>query len=407
MNKFPRSAYVHIPFCHRRCFYCDFAVIPLGNKVETLQGYGSKTVKEYLHFLYKEILSIKHKSSLSTIYFGGGTPSILNPQQIKQLIDIFKGNYGVDYGAEITMEVDPASFNLDDLHGFINAGINRFSLGVQSFNNQILQKSGRRHLREDAEKSCLWLKKVHSAGLIKSWSLDLIQNLPLSGFREWKEDLKKAITFLPPHISIYDLNIENGTVFKKLVNLGKLQLPSDEQAFRNSETTHLILKNSGYSRYEISNYCLPRHQSRHNRVYWSGLGWWSFGQGSTSSPWGQKLTRPRVSKEYKEWVIRQYKLSLDSSLNNINYVYQELDEKIMLGLRLKEGIDIYKFFKEQNWDNKKLEGNFRKLLSKWERFLESGLLVRKGNRFFLSDPKGMELSNQILISMFEWWDEIN
>jgi putative oxygen-independent coproporphyrinogen III oxidase len=407
MNKFPRSAYVHIPFCHRRCFYCDFAVIPLGNKVETLQGYGSKTVKEYLHFLHKEILSIKHKSSLSTIYVGGGTPSILDPQQIKQLIDLFKENYGVDYGAEITMEVDPASFNLEDLHGFINAGINRFSLGVQSFNNQILQKSGRRHLREDAEKSCLWLKKVYSAGLIKSWSLDLIQNLPLSGLREWKEDLKKAITFSPPHISIYDLNIENGTVFKKLVDLGKLQLPNDEQAFRNSETTHLILKNSGYSRYEISNYCLPRHQSRHNRVYWSGLGWWGFGQGSTSSPWGQKLTRPRVSKEYKEWVMGQYKLSLDSSLNNIDYVYQELDEKIMLGLRLKEGIDIYKFFEEQNWENKKLESNLRKLLSKWERFLESGLLVKNGNRFFLSDPQGMELSNQILISMFEWWDEIN
>ena len=407
MNKFPRSAYVHIPFCHRRCFYCDFAVIPLGNKVETLQGYGSKTVKEYLHFLYKEILSIKHKSSLSTIYVGGGTPSILDPQQIKQLIDLFKENYGVDYGAEITMEVDPASFNLEDLHGFINAGINRFSLGVQSFNNQILQKSGRRHLREDAEKSCLWLKKVYSAGLIKSWSLDLIQNLPLSGLREWKEDLKKAIPFSPPHISIYDLNIENGTVFKKLVDLGKLQLPSDEQAFRNSETTHLILKNSGYSRYEISNYCLPRHQSRHNRVYWSGLGWWGFGQGSTSSPWGQKQTRPRVSKEYKEWVMGQYKLSLDSSLNNIDYVYQELDEKIMLGLRLKEGIDIYKFFEEQNWENKKLESNLRKLLSKWERFLESGLLVKNGNRFFLSDPQGMELSNQILISMFEWWDEIN
>jgi oxygen-independent coproporphyrinogen-3 oxidase len=137
------------------------------------------------------------------------------------------------------------------------------------------------------------------------------------------------------------------------------------------------------------------------------LGWWSFGQGSTSSPWGGKLTRPRVSKEYKEWVIRQCELNLDSSLTNENFVYGELDEKIMLGLRLKEGIDIYKFFEEQKWENKKLEINFRKLLSKWERFLESGLLVRKGNRFFLSDPEGMELSNQILISMFEWWDEIN
>ena len=407
MNKFPRSAYVHIPFCHRRCFYCDFAVIPLGNKVETLKGYGSKTVQEYLQFLYKEILSIKHKSPLSTIYVGGGTPSILDPTQIKELIDLFKENYGIDYGAEITMEVDPASFTQEDLFGFINAGINRFSLGVQSFNNQILQKSGRRHLKEDAEKSCLWLKREYDSGLIKSWSLDLIQNLPLSGFKEWQDDLKKAITFSPPHLSIYDLNIENGTVFKKLINLGKLKLPSDEEAFRNSESTHLILKNSGYSRYEISNYCLPRHQSRHNRVYWSGLGWWSFGQGSTSSPWGEKFTRPRVSKEYKEWVIRQYELNLDSSLTNKEFVYKELDEKIMLGLRLKEGIDIKKVFKEQNWENKRFERNFCKLLEEWERFLESGLLVRKGNRFFLSEPKGMELSNQVLVSMFKWWDEIN
>ena len=169
----------------------------------------------------------------------------------------------------------------------------------------------------------------------------------------------------------------------------------------------MILKNSGYSRYEISNYCLPRHQSRHNRVYWSGLGWWSFGQGATSSPWGEKLTRPRVSKEYKEWVIRQYEFNLDSSLTNKDFVYKELDEKIMLGLRLKEGIDIYDLFKEQNWENKKFESNIRRLLEEWERFLESGLLVRKGNRFFLSEPQGMELSNQILISMFKWWDKIN
>ena len=407
MNKFPRSAYVHIPFCHRRCFYCDFAVIPLGNKVEALKGYGSKTVKEYLHFLYKEISSIKHKSSLSTIYVGGGTPSILDPQQIKELIDLFKINFGVDYGAEISMEIDPASFTENDLYGFINAGINRFSLGVQSFNNQILQKSGRRHSREDAEKSCMWLKRVYDSGLIKSWSLDLIRNLPLSGIKEWQDDLKKTITFLPPHISIYDLNIENGTAFKKLLNSGKLKLPSDEDAFKNSESTHLILKNLGYSRYEISNYCLPRHQSRHNRVYWSGLGWWSFGQGSTSSPWGERLTRPRVSKEYKEWVIRQYEIDIDSSLTNRNFVYNELDEKIMLGLRLKEGIDIHKVLKEQKWGNKEFEINFNKLLEEWETFLESGLLVRKGNRFFLSDPKGMELSNQILISMFKWWDTIN
>ena len=407
MSKFPRSAYVHIPFCHRRCFYCDFAVIPLGNNIESLNGFGSKTIKEYLIYLNKEILSIKHKSPLSTIYIGGGTPSILNPLQIKGIVNLFKENYGIDYGAEITMEVDPASFNEDDLYGFIKAGINRFSLGAQSFNNLILEKAGRRHCSKDVEKSCSWLKKAYDYGLIKSWSLDLIQNLPISGFKEWQEDLEKSLKFSPPHISIYDLNIEPGTVFKKLVELNKLSLPNDDESFKNSELTNLLLKASGYSRYEISNYSLPRHQSRHNRVYWTGFGWWSFGQGSTSSPWGEKFTRPRVSKDYKKWVTKQCEIKLDHSLVNKENIYRELDEKIMLGMRLREGINIYKLINEQNWDNKKSEEALKKLLKEWERFLESGLLIKRGNRFFLSNPFGMELSNQILISMFKWWEEIN
>ncbi len=406
MNKFPRSAYIHIPFCHRRCFYCDFAVIPLGNNIESLNGYGSKTVNEYLTYLNKEILSIKHKSPLSTIYIGGGTPSILDPLQIKDLINLLKENYRIDYGAEITMEVDPASFNEDDLHGFIKAGINRFSLGAQSFNNQILKQAGRRHVSKDVEKSCFWLKSAHDNGLIKSWSLDLIQNLPSCGFKEWQEDLEKALKFSPPHISIYDLSIETGTVFKKLVDLGKLSLPNDDESFKNSEITNSILKASGYSRYEISNYSLPGYQSRHNRVYWTGLGWWSFGQGSTSSPWGQKFTRPRISKDYKKWVTKQCEIKLEPSLVNQEKIYKDLDEKIMLGMRLKEGVNIHKLIHAHNWDKKKSEIALVKLLKEWERFLETGLLINKGNRFYLSDPKGMELSNQILVSMFRWWEKV-
>ena len=380
--------------------------MPLGNTIDSLSGNGSQTIKEYLHCLHKEILSIKHKYPLSTIYFGGGTPSILDPQYIHDLINLFKKNYGIDYGAEITMEIDPASFNRHDLYGFIDAGVNRFSLGAQSFNNQILKNAGRRHLGEDVEKSCRWLKESFDSGTIKSWSLDLIQNLPLSGEKEWLEDLKKTITFCPPHISIYDLTIEDGTVFKRLLDLGKLSMHSDDLVFKNSQSTNKILKDSGYSRYEISNYSLPGHQSRHNRVYWSGSGWWSFGQGSTSSPWGEKFTRPRLSKEYKEWVNKQYEIGLEHSLVNSDYFYRELDEQIMLGMRLREGVDIYKLLNEQNWDEKKIKTNLRKLIREWDVFIESGLLIKNGKRLFLNDPKGMDLSNQILVSMFKWWNKI-
>ena len=144
-----------------------------------------------------------------------------------------------------------------------------------------------------------------------------------------------------------------------------------------------------------------------NTVYLKCLGWWSFGQGSTSSPWGEKFTRPRISKDYKKWVTNQCEIKLDPSLINQENIYRELDEKIMLGMRLKEGINIYKLINEQNWDNKKSEIALKKLLKQWERFLESGLLIKRGNRYFLSDPKGMELSNQILVSMFKWWEKIN
>ena len=215
------------------------------------------------------------------------------------------------------------------------------------------------------------------------------------------------MNFRPPHISIYDLTIESGTVFKKLVDLGKLSLPNDDESFKNSEITNSILKKSGYSRYEISNYSLPGHQSRHNRVYWSGLGWWSFGQGSTSSPWGEKFTRPRISKDYKKWVTEQCEIKLDPSLINKENIYRELDEKIMLGMRLKEGINIIKLINEQNWDDKKSKISLKILLKEWDRFLESGHLIKRGNRFFLSDPKGMELSNPILVSMFRWWEKVS
>tara|TARA_B100000212_G_scaffold145533_1_gene109399 strand:+ start:244 stop:1473 length:1230 start_codon:yes stop_codon:yes gene_type:complete len=403
----PRSAYVHIPFCHRRCFYCDFSIVPIGDNVDSIQGNGRKIIKDYLKILIREILSIKHKSPLSTIYIGGGTPSILDPTQIAEIIKTFKIYYGIDYGAEITMEVDPASFVEKDLYGFIKAGVNRFSLGAQSFNNIILKQAGRRHTTHDVEQSCLWLKRAKKKNYIKSWSLDLIQNLPRSVLSIWREDLEKTISFDPPHISIYDLNIEDGTVFQRLQDLGKLSLPNQDESFENSQITSKILNDSGYARYEISNYSLPGHQSRHNRVYWQGFGWWSFGQGSTSSPWGIRFSRPKTSSEYKQWVGDQCNKELEKSLLEEASKNLDLDEKIMLGLRLKEGVNIRKLFEKESWDEETSEIFMSKLLAIWQKYRDSNLLKNEGDRFFLSDPQGMELSNQILISMFSWWEQIN
>ena len=407
MLKSPRSAYVHIPFCHRRCFYCDFSIVPIGDNVDSLKGNGSEIIKDYLKFLKKEILSIKHKSPLSTIYIGGGTPSILDPSQMAEIINIFKNYYGIDYGAEITMEVDPASFEEIELYGFIDAGINRFSLGAQSFNNMILKQSGRRHKAKDVENSCAWLRSAKNDNYINTWSLDLIQNLPNSVLSIWEDDLKKAISFDPPHISIYDLNVEEGTVFQQLQDLGKLGLPSQDESFENSQITSKILTNSGYLRYEISNYSHPGHQSRHNRVYWKGLGWWSFGQGSTSSPWGIRFSRPITIREYKQWVTDQCENELERSLLRESKKNLDLDEKIMLGLRLKEGVNIKSLLLQEGFDEDTTKKLITKLLRIWQKYIDGNLLSNEGDRYFLNDPRGMELSNQILIDMFNWWEVIN
>ena len=122
---------------------------------------------------------------------------------------------------------------------------------------------------------------------------------------------------------------------------------------------------------------------------------------------GENFTRPRISKDYKKWVTKQCEIKLEYSLINQENIYSELDEKIMLGMRLKEGINIYRLINEQNWGTRKSEIAFNKLLKEWERFLESGLLIKRGNRIFLSDPQGMELSNQILVAMFKWWEKVN
>ena len=140
---YPRSAYLHIPFCHRRCFYCDFPVVPLGDSARGDHGPGSASIKSYLDLLYRDISLSPKGLPLATIYIGGGTPSLLSSGQVANLLDHLRSHFGFQYDAEITLEIDPASFDKDSLEGFLDAGINRFSLGAQSFDDKVLKISVR------------------------------------------------------------------------------------------------------------------------------------------------------------------------------------------------------------------------------------------------------------------------
>ncbi len=405
---YPRSAYLHIPFCHRRCFYCDFPVVPLGDKASGENGPGSSSIKSYLKLLNREISRVCVGGPLSTVYIGGGTPSLLSSSQIFDLLDLLRTRFGFQSGAEITLELDPASFDKFSLDGFLNAGVNRLSLGAQSFNDKVLFELGRRHTSKDLHEACTLVNESFLNGKLFSWSLDLIQNLPGQDLLSWKEELLEALDFSPPHLSVYDLSIEKGTVFALRQKKGDLILPTEELAFDISRLTSEVLKEFGYSRYEISNYAFPGHASRHNRVYWSGASWWGFGQGATSCLSGKRFSRPRTREGYEKW-LNSKEFEREDQFFEVSDQDQliPLDDLFIVGLRRREGIDLRDLLQRMGWNEDLFQQNIANLKKRWNYQIEMGWIKQRGSRFYLSDPCGMEISNQILVEMLLWWDSVN
>jgi len=403
----PRSAYVHIPFCHKRCFYCDFSIIPLGNSAETPGSPGVTSINAYLDLLHREISMAPEGPALSTIYFGGGTPSLLNKKEMGDLLNSLQKKFGFQDGAEITMEIDPATFLENDLNGYLEIGINRLSLGGQSFDDSTLSSIGRKHNRSELIEACNWVNNFFKNGMLNSWSLDLIQNLPGLTLSKWLMELEQAVQTEVPHLSIYDLTIEPETVFGRSHKKGNLNIPLESEAHKIDLITNKYLKSIGFSRYEISSYSFPGHSSRHNRMYWSGSGWWGFGMGATSSPWGKRFSRPRTIAGYKKWIEQQETQFLEKSLFIEESSPMPLDELLMIGLRRREGVHLEELAKKAGWTQKECDINLKLLEKYWLKFLKEGYLLRKNGRYYLSDPKGIQISNQILVQMFLWWDSLD
>ena len=402
----PRSAYLHIPFCHRRCFYCDFAVVPLGDRANGATGSGSKSIQAYLQLLHREIALINPGPMLATVYIGGGTPSLLSPSQIGVLLHLLRQKFGVQPGAEITLEMDPASFDQAYLDAVLEAGINRVSLGGQSFDDSLLEQLGRRHRRHHLLEACGWLDQAYQRREIKSWSLDLIQNLPGQQLVAWKQQLAEAIGTGSPHLSVYELSVEPGTVFAWRQRRGELHLLDEDLAIELMHCTSVLLRQAGFARYEISNYALPGHASRHNRVYWSGAGWWGFGQGATSAPWGQRLARPRTRDGYRGWLEVQEAEGLDVSLTASKASPLPLDEQLLVGLRCREGVDLEALCMAWGWTEQQCKALLPSLQLRWQAAVDRGWLRLQGRRWQLIDPQGMDISNQVLVELLLWWQSL-
>ena len=413
-----KSAYLHIPFCRRRCFYCDFPITVLGDKGG--DSY-SNWQREYVDYICQEI-AIKSRSNsdfrtqnselmsaktisksvcfrghdLETVFFGGGTPSLLAIEGLEKILTTLKEYFGISKTAEISLEIDPATFDLNKLKSYQKLGVNRVSLGVQSFQNNLLEKCGRTHREKDIYESVEW---IHQAGF-DNWSLDLISGLPHQSLEDWLDSLNKAIELQPKHISCYDLVLEPTTVFGKKYQAGDNPLPPDETTAQMYKVASEKLRQAGYIHYEISNYGQEGYQCRHNQVYWHNQPYYAFGMGAASYYNNQRFTRPRTRKEYFAWVEKftQQRGKLDVPCLSKT---DQLLETLMLGLRLKEGVNLATITNKFGIKIK------QKILDCLANFCEANLVTYDDNtqQLSLTDPDGFLYSNTVLTALFTELEE--
>lgn len=398
------SAYIHIPFCRRRCYYCDFPVSVVGDKA---RGSTSGTIEEYVEVLAQEIQTTPASTcSLSTIFFGGGTPSLLSTQQLNRILDTLAQQFGIATDAEISMEIDPGTFDLSQIKGYRDAGVNRVSLGVQAFQDELLGICGRSHQLNHIFTAVELLRQVE----VPDWSLDLISGLPTQTLEQWQESLTAAIQLAPTHISCYDLTIEPVTAFGRQYSPGISPLPTDETTAQMYRIAQQLLTDAGYEHYEISNYALPTHQCRHNRVYWENRPFYGFGMGAASYIQGRRFTRPRTRREYYTWVqqfIEANGIWESPELSDMDVLL----ETLMLGLRLAEGVSLSTLV--QQFGEKTLEQIATTLQpyydKGWVEVMEpdgkawdwhNAQKLPMTGRLRLSDPDGFLFSNQILADLF-------
>ncbi|WP_035987184.1 radical SAM family heme chaperone HemW [Leptolyngbya sp. KIOST-1] len=398
----PTSAYIHIPFCRRRCFYCDFPISVLGNQQ---RGETSGTVEGYVELLCTEIAATPklNPHPLQTVFFGGGTPSLLSVPQLETILAHLDRRFGIAPTAEISMEMDPGTFDLAHLQGYLAAGINRISLGVQALDDATLERCGRFHRTADVYRAVDWLHQVAMA----NWSLDLISGLPHQTLETWETGLSKAVALQPHHLSIYDLTIEPQTVFARRYQPGDAPLPTDDQTATMYRTAQAFLTDQGYDHYEVSNYAQPGHQCQHNLTYWRNQSYYGFGLGATSYTQHQRVSRPRTLGTYGEWV-EAFRQSGGVHTEPPTPPKEQLLDRLMVGLRLREGIsgeDLRSHCAPQTWAI---------LQQTLKPHIEQGFVILEGDAWDnlhclrLSDPEGFLFSNVVLSDCFraleDWGD---
>lgn len=323
------GAYLHIPFCEHICYYCDF------NKV-FLEG---QPVDEYIQSLLKEIrLTKEHFPSqkTETIYIGGGTPTSLTAHQLDVLLKGVRELLPLDPVSEFTVEANPGDLTQEKLHVMKEYGVNRLSMGVQTFDNQLLKKIGRKHTAEDVYDTMKFLEKEDFLNV----SIDLIYALPGQTLEGFRDTLKRAVELDLPHYSLYSLILENKTMFMNWVRQGRLQLPDQEIEAQMFEETIVAMEKAGRHQYEVSNFALKGQESQHNLLYWNNDHYYGFGAGA-SGYLGHTRYRNHGPIQHYLKPLSENKLPIvETEQLTVN---NQIEEELFLGLRKMSGVSKAKF----------------------------------------------------------------
>lgn len=377
-NAMIKGAYIHIPFCHQICHYCDFNKVffknqPVDEYIETLGMEMKMFVEKYKDHLHME-----------TIFLGGGTPTALSADQLERLFELIKQHIPMQHVQEFTSEANPDELTYDKLVVMKNNGINRLSLGVQSFDADILSRLGRTHSNEHVYKTIQMAKDIGFTNI----SIDLMYGLPGQTMDQWKYTLDKALELDLPHYSAYSLIVEPKTVFYNLMTKGKLILPGEDLEADMYDVLMTAMKSKGIDQYEISNFAKPGFHSKHNNLYWDNVEYAGFGAGAHGYALGNRYANIGPIKKYMDALV-----SKEFPVNSMHEVtaVERMEEEMFLGLRKVAGINKNSF--EEKF-GRSLEEMYGQVLSK---HVASGSMISNEDNVALT-RKGRFIGNEIFQS---------
>jgi len=373
--------YLHIPFCLKKCAYCDF------NSRAPRPG----EVDSYLSALQKEIATVPALAgrSLSSLYIGGGTPTILTVEQFRRLFAALHSVFHWNDGMEITVEANPGTVDLSFLRQLRSLGVNRLSLGIQSFRDSLLRRMGRIHSGADGRAA---IEAARKAGF-ENLGADLIYALPGQAPADWEEDLAELLGYRPEHLSLYALSVEPGTPFARAEKEGKLLLPAEEEEVEMFRRAVEITGERGYEHYEISNFALPGCFSRHNSRYWTMEEYYGAGAGAHSFLWREDPVRFHNEPDPAAYVGRIGRGESPVAGREVLEKKTLLSEAMMLGLRRTAGVDMEKFHGKYGVEPAEYfaEDLVRAFREEW--IEEIGGVLRL-------TPKGALFSNEVFVCLF-------